>query len=265
MKSCTVALTSILCAAALVACGRGSDRAPAVAPAGLNPGDGGYVSPPRVLSVGLAADGSLAITGAASPDGRIRGVVPSGRAFGATADKTGKFTLLMPRPPGPVLLNLSQERGGQGTRAEGWLFVPPDGPAHAVILRPGAAALPLNRQAGLVATADYDAAGGAAVGGMASPGQTVEVSFDNGPAVEARADERGAFGARISSEGRIAPGEHTVHISAGRQSSERRVTLVAPAQQMAGALREPDGWRVVWPLPGGGLQSTFVVTGQERS
>ncbi len=269
MYRTAAALAALLCAALLAGCGGERDRTAADIATAATKDDVNYLTPPRILGVS-AGQGGYVIRGLASPDGRIRAVSGGGRAFGATADKDGRFVLLTPRPPGPVLLTIAQERAGQATKAEGLLFVPSDGPAHAVILRAGAPALPLNPQAGLIATADYDAGGGATVGGMALPGQMVQVSLDGAAVIEAKADAHGAYGARLSGEGRIAPGDHTIKVVSGHATAERHLTFTAPSAQAAGVAREPEGWRVVWPIPaasnlGQGLQSTFVVAPEERS
>jgi hypothetical protein len=254
----------VLCAVALCACERRGDRTAADIASAATRGDVTYLTPPRVVAVS-SVQGGYQIKGVASPDGRVRALTTRGEAFGATADKSGRFVMLAPRPAGPLLLTIAQENGGQATKAEGLLFVPPDGPAHAVILRPGAPALPLNPQAGLIATMDYDAGGGAAVGGVTAPNQMVQVSLDGATPVDAKSDAHGAFGARLSGERRITPGDHLIRVVSGRQSEEKHLTFVAPNPQLAGALLQADGWHVVWPLPGGGYQSTFVVAPQEHS
>ena len=48
-----------------------------------------------------------------------------------------------------------------------------------------------------------------------------------------------------------------IHESAG-------VDRIGPTQ-IFNAVREPDGWRIAWAMPGGGVQTTFLLVGAARS
>lgn len=217
----------------------------------------GYLPEPEIVSVTAAANGAPVVRGLARPMGRVRAILPSGEAYGATADDQGRFVLELPVVASAQLVAISAQEGARSTPAEGWLFVPPGDPRAAAVLRAGAASYGLAPGAGLIGAVDSDGAGGAGVSGRAAPNAEVRVSVDGAPAGQVRADGRGRYAVRID---RLAPGVHRVRASSQGQAEEHVVDLT-PAAQPAGrfsASRVADAWRVDWVLPGGGVQSTFV-------
>ncbi len=256
----------------LAACGAkgGSD------PTGAGPdpvqAQNGYLAPPVVTAVSAAQNGASVINGASGPGARIRAVTAEGKAYGATAGDDGHFALTIPRAAEPELLWLSTQGDRRSVEAEGWLFVPPDAPTRAVVLRPGAPARPLNTTAGLIAAVDFDGAGGAAVAGMAAPGAEVSIALDGGRPVAVRADARGAFGARFGLSSRIGPGLHSVSVSSGGRSLQRSLEFAATAPAKTYSFeRRPEGWRVAWIPPGtpastpSAAQTTLVLVGNPGS
>ncbi|HYF22719.1 MAG TPA: hypothetical protein VD929_04905 [Caulobacteraceae bacterium] len=244
---------------ALGACG--DDEAPA-APGRPVAAGAGYAAPPLPLGVEPALGGGVLVRGRAAPEARIRALTTAGSAYGATAAASGAFVLELPASPAPRLIALSAQEKGRSVHGEGWLFVPPDAPGRGVVLNPGAAATPL-AGAGLIAAVDYDAGGGAAVAGLAAPRAAVKVWIDGAEAAEGFTDETGAYGLRA--EGRVPPGDHEVRVQAGERSAAVRVRLAAaaPGEQFM-ASRDPLGWRVGWRTPGGGAQTTVVLSADAR-
>jgi len=269
--SIAAAVSAALLAAA---CGKGPSSAAeqAAETAGSNPsGQGGnYLRPPEILAVSAARDGGFLIRGKAEPEARIRAVTLSTdhKAYGATAGADGAFVLGAPPSSTPLLVALASEAGKHQVSAEGWLFIPPDAPSRAVVLRAGAPARPRDPAAGAFGAVDYDGGGGS-VSGFAPPGAVVSVALDGANPLRARPDSHGMFAVRLGADRAVSPGSHEIRVSTGAQTSTRSLQFHAGSEQSLGgqtfsALREADGWRVVWTLPGGGAQTTFVPIGTER-
>ena len=257
------ALGFILSALVLAACGKKDAAALLTAPDPSH-APSSYLSPPQVLAVAARPGGAIAIEGAAAPDSRIRGVTPDRKGYGATTGKNGRFSLEVPPSNAPELIAISEENGRRQLQTDGWLFVPPDAPQRAVILRAGAPSRPL--QAGLVAAIDFDAAGGAAIAGVAAPDAEVDVSVDGGTAVRAYADVRGVWGARLGVDKHVTPGAHQVRVTSKSFVVDRSFDFsVGATTQIFTATREADGWRIAWAMPGGGVQTTFLLVGAARS
>ncbi|HYF22022.1 MAG TPA: hypothetical protein VD929_01355 [Caulobacteraceae bacterium] len=250
---------AVLALPVLSACG--GEEAPAT-PGRPAAASAGYAAPPLPLSIGPAAGGGVLVRGRAAPEARVRALTTAGSAYGATAASSGAFVLELPASPAPRLIALSSQEKGRSVHAEGWLFVPPDAPARGVALNPGAAATPL-AGAGLIAAVDYDAGGGAAVAGLAAPRVPVKVWIDGAEAAEGFTDETGAYGLRA--EGRVPPGDHEIRVQAGERGAAVRVRLAAaaPGEQFM-ASRDPAGWHIGWRTPGGGAQTTVVLSGGAR-
>ncbi len=259
-------LVLLLTASALAACGRKGAEALIGAQPDPTRAEARYLDPPQVLAVRGRAGESLVLEGRASPDSRIRAVTPDNKAYGATADHKGRFSLEIPPSNQPLVIALSEGEGRNMLQAEGWLFVPPDDPDRAVMLRAGAPARPLADGAGLIAATDFDSAGGAGVSGVAAPNTEVEVSLDGGAAVHVQSDARGVYAARLGVDHPIAAGTHQVKVTTHGQSLDRSLQFAAgTASQIVSASKEAGGWRLVWMMPGGGSQTTFVLTGAARS
>ena len=59
----------------------------------------------------------------------------------------------------------------------------------------------------------------------------------------------------------LSPGVHAIAASTGGARAEVSLTVSPPAPLAAGPFRAestPDGWRVDWLTPGGGVQSTVL-------
>ncbi|HWE45148.1 MAG TPA: hypothetical protein VG407_03890 [Caulobacteraceae bacterium] len=252
-----------LLALALCACGKKAAGTLLAAP---NPSQAqsGYRAPPQVFAVRAQPGGEIEIDGVAAPDARVGGETPDRKRYGATAAKSGRFTLEMPASAAPQLIAVSEETGRRDLQADGWLFVPPDAPERAVVLRAGASTRPL--QAGLVGTIDFDANGAAAISGVTAPGVEADVSIDGGTPVRAIADARGVWEAHLGVDKHIAPASHQVRVVSRSQSFDRSFDFsVGASGPLFNPVREPDGWRVAWKTPDGAVQTTFVFVGAQRS
>jgi hypothetical protein len=228
-----------------------ADTIPAVGPAR------GWATPPAVL--GVTADaGALTVHGQATAEARVRLRDLGGAAFGGTADREGRYAVQVPGAA-PRLLAVSAEEGGRAVMADGLVFATPAAPGMAALLRPGDAALPLASGEGMAITAiDYDQSGGVAVSGRAPAGQSVQVLLDGVLAAQTIAQPDGRFAVRLA--GQVEPGAHTVRVAVGDIRRDRSVTLIPPDPGQ-GFTATPEGgsWRVRWPLPGGGAQSTLLL------
>ncbi|UDF02570.1 hypothetical protein [Asticcacaulis sp. AND118] len=220
----------------------------------------GYVKSPEVTSVAVTAAGELLVTGSALPESRVRLTSPGGQAYGVTAGGDGRFQASLPQVSGGSLYDLAMEAEGRLMKAEGRLFVPPasdiGAPPRSVLLRPGAAGLPLWPQAGLLAVVDYDAGGAMAVSGRTDPGATVDVEIDGQPAVEVRAGDNGIYTATLPVSGGLRDGTVSVGVHARDRFETRQVSLRQPAGERA-ALAS-GVWYVDWQITGGGMQTTVV-------
>lgn len=217
----------------------------------------GYLADPEILAVDLGPNGAPLVRGLAQPRGRVRATLPSGEAYGATADDQGRFALELPRATAPQFVSVSAQEGDRSTPAEGWLFVPAGDPRYAALLRAGAASYSLSPAASLIGAVDTDGAGGAGVSGRATANAEVRVFVDGAVAAQVNADRGGRFAVRLD---RLSPGVHRLRVASQGVSVERIVDLAPPAQPAGRftATRLAEAWRVDWTLPGGGLQSTFV-------
>lgn len=219
----------------------------------------GYLSGPEITRVAAGPGGALVVHGRARPLGRVRAILPTGEAYGATADDQGRFALELPATGQAQLVAITAEEGSRSTPAEGWLFAPAGDPAHAAVLRAGAPSRSLAPDAGLLAVVDFDSGGGVGVSGVTEAGGDVRLSLDGASAGQAKADKQGRFTIRLD---RVSPGVHRLRVAGAGASQERIIDFApaAPAQRFA-AVRTAEAWRVDWLTPGGGAQSTLVFTG----
>jgi len=242
----------------LTGCGRRAD--PNAPPPASEAEKAGYLPAPDVTSVAVAADGAPLLRGQARPAGRVRATLPSGEAYGATADAEGRFELELPAGGGPVMAAISAEDSGRTTPAEGWLFAPEGGYGHAVLLRAGAASRTLSARPPIIAVVDFDAAGGAGAAGKIIPNVEVRLTLDGVAATQGRTDAKGRYVLRFSPPA----GLHRLRVVAAGRSEERAVDFTASPEPPAGPFasqRIADGWRVDWKPPGGGVQTTLIFSG----
>lgn len=219
----------------------------------------GYAAAPVITDVVQSGPGTLIIKGQAQPDGRVRFQYGRQRAIGLTADASGRFSAELPTGPEGSLYDLSTEDGGRLIYAEGRLFVPPGQAAKAVLLRPGTSSLPVKAQGLGIAVVDYDAAGALGVTGRAARKAALDIVVDGEIRAQPTARNDGLFTAmtQIAPPGE-APLRVNLAVEAGGASWRRDITVTRPLTNGDRVTPMPEGWRVDWTLPGGGMQTTLV-------
>jgi hypothetical protein len=252
----TVATAGFL---ALSACGAAPGAGAgneAATPAG--PSD--YLRPPEIVSARRAPDGGVVLAGKAVADAIVRAAAPDGGSMGVNAGPDGGWSLSMPQSNDARVLALSEEVAGRAVPANGAVVVLPSPYAPAVQLRAGGGSAvirdPVKKP--LILALDFDGGGGAVVTGIAPPGAAVRLDLDDKAADEGRANSLGRF----SLAAVMSPGAHNLRVSTSEGVAEAQVAVSA-AKPLTGQLFRAEhvsgAWRIDWPPPGGGLQSTLVL------
>ncbi|RZJ83980.1 MAG: hypothetical protein EON88_27900 [Brevundimonas sp.] len=237
----TTALGAALCLT-LAACGRGDAEADAK---GVEPD--AWPSPPAVRAVLL--DGrTLVIRGVSSPGGRVVLRQAAGEGFAVTADDQGRFEIRLPRPAGDLILAPELQIGQDAAEAPQTLVVLGQGAGPVALLRPGQAAQRLNG-GGALGAVDSDGAVLVA-GGRAPAGSTVQIEA-GGRSLQVVADAAGQWTGMLGT----ATGPQRIVIDGRGYDYPGAVSTSggAPVSMRAG-----QGWRIVWSLPGGAGQSTWL-------
>ncbi len=175
------------------------------------------------------------------------------------ADAKGAWRLVLPAPTQVRLFGLSMIDDHQTIQAEGYLALTPRG--EVAQLRAGAGARVFGpRAAGVrVLALDFDRKGGAVVSGTAPPGAALTVMVDGASRGAGPADDAGDYSVALNEP--LSPGDHRLQVQGAGLSVESLITQ-SPAQPIldspfrASAL--PNGWRIDWMTPAGGLQSTML-------
>lgn len=255
---------ALVAAAVLASCGPPAPKppaAPAEAPAAASP-DTGYMAPPELVGA-ARLNQRLVLSGAAAPGAEVRLDAPDGSGAAAVADAKGGWSLTVPAPGAqPSMYALSARIGERVIRAEGAVLALPQPGPPAVLARAGVAALPLEGPSPRlhITTLDYDAGGGAAVGGVGPARARVRLSIDGMEAGLDQADARGRF-AVLGANRPLEEGARrlVVEVTGGRAEALAQVSPAAPLGQAAfRAVRQDGGWRVDWARSGGGVQTTLV-------
>ena len=233
--------------ASLGACGESGPEP--VEPSGA---ESGWATPPVIEAVDREADDIL-VRGRAGAGSRVRLTASDGAAHGASADADGRFQMRLPQAETARLVQPSILRTGEIVPGEGWLFLPPGPDERAALLRPGSAAVRFSDA--LVGAVDYDGSG-LLVSGRAAPGAEVRVTVDGSPAGVALANADGRYVARLPP---TPSGLHVIRATSGPATGAVSIQLTAPETDTFQASATDDGWRVIWPLPGGGSQATWIV------
>jgi hypothetical protein len=262
-----LAATALAATLAAAGCDRGGDEAAPPSPVETEAAEAGYLAPPAVSAVQVAG-GRIVIEGAGPRGDRVRLVEAGGGAYGGTVGADGRWRLEAPRGEGPRLYTVSALGDGRTLQAEGRLLVLPDG--RALLLRPGHGALPVGGGSGAgaprITSVDVASDGAAAVSGFARPGARAVTLVDGAPPPEnvvvgqGAADADGRFAIILA--GPLPPGAHALVVNTPDGVARAEVTVAAAADPGARALvaeRQPQGWRIAWRLPRGGVQTTYVL------
>jgi len=148
--------------------------------------------------------------------------------------------------------------------SEGALILLPRSGPPALLVRAGAGAqvfaAPTERPA--LDALDYDPGGFAAAAGRARPGAMVRLMMDGALAGAGQADAGGRYSI-LAANGRLPFGVHMALVQTREGQDARRFTIAPPGPTLTTPYRvdpTPDGWRLEWAIPGGGVQTTLVFT-----
>jgi len=249
----------------LTAC-QGKRAAPApggAPPPGGRPSAAAYRTPPAVTTATLAPGGRVRLVGRADPGDSVRLTTPAGPAAYALAGKDGVWRLMLPPAAEPRLYGLAMFDHGRAVQSEGYIAVTPRGTAAQ--LRAGAGALVMGERAPgpAILAVDFDSKGGTVVSGRASPRAVVDLWVDGVRRGRGGAGPDGLFSVALDEP--LSFDDHQMAIVDGARRAEARPRLTAPQPLSGGPYRAteaPGGWRIDWMTPGGGLQTTLLLTGE---
>jgi hypothetical protein len=243
-----------------------SDWRPAAAanPAVGEASEAGYVAPPAVDGAQRTGSG-LTLGGSGAPGAAVRLGAPTGEVLLGRADATGRWTLTVPASDRVRLYGLSMTLAGRTVQAEGYVLVTPE--ARLALLRAGAGTWVMGQESvsPRILAVDVDPQGGAVISGIGSPGAGLGARIDRTTRAVGQADDAGRF--FLSLREPLGPGDHDIQVSG--EGGEQRITLaVSPAAPLnegpVRATRTESGWRIDWITPGGGMQTTYLLSGQAR-
>lgn len=211
----------------------------------------GWAAPPRIDTVRRTPSGGLTVSGRAGPGARVVLRGADGMAFAASADDAGRFDIHMGAPTGDVLLTPETQTGQDAAPAPERLLILGGGQGPMALLAPGAASVRLDG-AGALGAVDSDGRV-LALSGQAQAGSSVRVTVDGRPGAVAQADAVGRWTAVVGSS------TGPARLGVGSQVYDFPGDGGATAQ----AVRSGAGWRLVWDVPAGGRQVTWLPDAQE--
>lgn len=227
------------------------------------PAEAAYRAPPVITAATLLTGGRVWLAGLAGPGDRVRLAPPAGSATYAVAGADGAWSLVLAAPPAPRLFGLAMIENGRIIQSEGYVAVTPRGVAAQ--LRAGAGARVLGDQPAepAILAVDFDSKGGTVVSGRASPGAVVDLWVDGARRGRAVTGPRGSFSVPLDEP--LSFADHRLEIHQGAHRADAAPTLT-PAEPLSGgpyrATLTPSAWRIDWITPGGGLQTTLLLTGR---
>ena len=225
---------------------------------------GAYRAPPVLLKATPLSDGRLRLTGAAAAGARVRLASPAGQPLYAQADGQGVWRIDAPRPSEPRLYGLAMIDGDRVVQSEGYLVLTGDGAAAQLRAGAGATVLGGRVDAPVIDAIDYDSKGGTVVSGRAAPHAALDLFVDGARQAGGRADDDGHFALALDEPQAFA--DHVLAIADGPRhiQVQSRLTIAPPlANGPYRALATPNGWRLDWVTPGGGLQTTLLLASRE--
>jgi hypothetical protein len=204
------------------------------------------------------------VEGLATAGATVRMATPRGSVMVTRAGRDGRWRLIIQRSTTVRLYGLAMIEAGRTVQSEGYLAIPPSGPAAQLRTGSGAVVFAPSTAAPRLLAVDYDGKGGAVVSGIAGPGASVSLSVDGARRDVTSADPQGRFSMALD-EPPFAGGHILELAVAGSQS---QVSLpadpVALRQAPFEASPSGGGWRIVWMTPGGGLQATLLLASEGR-
>lgn len=242
----------------LAACGPKAPGAAASSRSESAASEASYHAPPVVTQAQALPGGALLVSGSAAPGVKVRLATPAGQASYADVDSKGAWRLALPAAAQMRLFGLSMSLPGRAVQAEGYFAVTPEG--RLAELRAGAGAVTLGETGFRISAVDFDRQGGAVVSGLAAAKASLRVFVDGAARGVTPAGAEGRFSVALNEP--LTPGDHLLAVADGAQT--RSVTVsIGPAEPLTAgpfrAERVPEGWRVDWVTPGGGVQSTLLL------
>jgi len=241
--------------------GKSANLTPGVSPASADrPAEAAYRAPPVLTSATLLPGGRVRLVGLAGPADRVRLASPVGSAAYAVAGSDGVWSLVLAAPAAPRLFGLAMIENGRPIQSEGYVAVTPQGTAAQ--LRAGAGALVLGdaHAEPAILAVDFDSKGGTVVSGRAAPRAVVDLWVDGARRGRAPTDAQGAFSMPLDEP--LVFADHQLEVAEGARRADAHPRL-APAEALTGgpyrATSTPEGWRIDWITPGGGLQTTLLL------
>ena len=238
------ALTCVLASLALAACSP-APREPAAEP--RQPTVSGWTRPPVIESVRRVGP-SLIVAGAAEPGARVVLRSDSGAAHAAAADDRGRFEIGMAAPSETLLLRPETQVGQDAATSPDRLLILAGGRGPIAVLRPGGATRRLDAAPALGAV-DGDGAARLASGRVQTPTAPLSVAA-GGETLRVAPDAAGRWSLMLPPAG---------------EGDEIRIdgqTFLWPGGGAPGSGLEVEraglGWRVRWPGPSGGRQTTWL-------
>ena len=255
-----VSLAGGVLAFAAVGCGRDSAfRKPVNAQAAEGKAEAAYLALPGVTAAQRIAGKSITLKGQADAGARVRLAAPTGDALFAVADAKGTWVIDLPDSGEVQLYGLSMIVAGRTVQSEGYVAVMPGG--QIVRLRAGAGAVFLAGGSGRlrILAVDYDRNGGAMISGRASPGANLVLRVD-GLEAQGQADDQGRYS--IAASQPLSAQTHQILVGGdGEATATIDAAKALPLDQAPmRALRTALGWRIDWVTPGGGMQTTLILS-----
>lgn len=217
----------------------------------------GYLAPPKVLAIRPAKSG-VALAGSAAPGARVRLGSPTGEAFFAVADATGRWSIVAPGAADVRLYGLSMSVGKRSVQSEGYLAVTPEGRAAQLRAAGGTYVLAPASRRPVILALDFDRDGAAMISGVGTPQAEIGLRIDRTAYGGADIDRQGRYSFALSRP--LAPGVHAFEISAegGEDLLTATIQRPTPLDRPFVASRQDGAWRIDWMTPGGGVQTTLL-------
>jgi hypothetical protein len=258
-----VMVAALLSAGVLAACGDHRDPSGQTSQRRAPEGEAAYRPPPEATFSQRLASGVIVIGGTADPGTRVRLASPDGAMTPAVESGSGAWRARLPASDAVRLFGLAAIEHGRTVQSDGYLAVTPGG--ISAQLRAGAGARVIVAKGPLrVLSVDFDRKGGVVMSGVGRPGATVSIVADSAARGRVLVDADGRF--TFPFDEPLTSGSHTLDAVDGAARSQVNVTLNPPAPLTAGPYRaagEADGWRIDWLTPGGGAQTTLLLTPEE--
>ena len=223
-----------------------------------------YREPPQVTGAMRQPGGGLVLRGVSPPSSRVRLASPTGTLVSATSEPDGAWRARLPAAGSVRLFGVAAIENGRTMQAEGYLAVTPEG--LVAQLRAGAGARVLAGPGPLrILSLDFDRKGGAVLSGGGRAGDAVSILADGALRGHGSVDADGHF--TLALEEPLSEGPHRIEVvdGADRVGMSANVTAAAPLiNEPFRANRVTEGWRIDWITPGGGAQTTLLLSPQSE-